>query len=84
MNADAQRVPLVLPDLGVPEVEVGVWYVAPGDHVYHGDRLVEIIVTGATFDVTAPTTGTLVERLALPRDRVAPGAILGAVIGEAE
>jgi 2-oxoglutarate dehydrogenase E2 component (dihydrolipoamide succinyltransferase)/2-oxoisovalerate dehydrogenase E2 component (dihydrolipoyl transacylase) len=79
------RVPLILPDLGVPEVEVGVWYAQPGDHIYRGDRLVEVVLTeGATFDVTAPCTGTLVNRYVMLKDRVAPGAILGAVIADAE
>jgi pyruvate/2-oxoglutarate dehydrogenase complex dihydrolipoamide acyltransferase (E2) component len=84
MNAEAERVPLILPDLGMPDVEVGVWYAQPGDHVYHGDRLVEIIVAGATFDVTAPVTGMLVERLVMPRDRITPGATLGAVVADSE
>jgi pyruvate/2-oxoglutarate dehydrogenase complex dihydrolipoamide acyltransferase (E2) component len=82
--AELSRVELVLPDLGIPLVVVGVWYVQPGDQVYHGDRLVEIIVDGATFDVTAPANGVFSERLAHTRDRVGPGAILGAVVADPE
>lgn len=75
---------LYVPDLGIACVEIGVWYARPGDHVYQGDRLVEIIVEGATVDVTAPATGTLVECLAHPRDRLAPGTVLGAVAPDPE
>jgi pyruvate/2-oxoglutarate dehydrogenase complex dihydrolipoamide acyltransferase (E2) component len=84
MNANASRIELVAPDLGVPSVGVGVWYAQLGDHVYHGDRLVEVIVNGATFDVTAPATGTLIERSVLTRDRVGPGKVLGAVLADSE
>ena len=84
MMPESSRVNLVLPDLGIPLVAVGVWYAQPGDQVYYGDRLVEVIVDGATFDVTAPATGVFAERLAHTRDRVGPGAILGAVVADPE
>ena len=29
-------------------------FVQPGEHVYEGDRLVEVLVDGATFDVIKP------------------------------
>jgi 2-oxoglutarate dehydrogenase E2 component (dihydrolipoamide succinyltransferase)/2-oxoisovalerate dehydrogenase E2 component (dihydrolipoyl transacylase) len=47
--------------------------------VYGGDRLVEVLVDGATFDVSSPATGRLVERRALPDDPVFPGQVLGTV-----
>lgn len=71
--------PIVLPDLGASPAVVSVWYVAPGDPVYAGDRVVEILTGGATFDVSSPATGRLGERYALPDDPVVPGQLLGMV-----
>jgi pyruvate/2-oxoglutarate dehydrogenase complex dihydrolipoamide acyltransferase (E2) component len=75
-----ERVPIVLPDLGVPSARLSVWFAELGDQVYEGERLVEIAVGGATFDVSAPVTGRLVERFALPPDEVSAEAVLGEVI----
>ncbi|MFO0809559.1 MAG: hypothetical protein U0746_13120, partial [Gemmataceae bacterium] len=58
-------------------VRVSVWFADPSDLVYEGDRLVEVLVGGATFDVSAPATGRLVAKLALPGDVVAPEQVLG-------
>jgi pyruvate/2-oxoglutarate dehydrogenase complex dihydrolipoamide acyltransferase (E2) component len=73
------RRPILLPDLGVRAAVLSVWFVNPGDQVYAGDRLVEILAGGATFDVPSPVTGQFVERLALPDDSLQPGQILGMV-----
>ena len=73
------RRPILLPDLGVRAAVLSVWFVNPGDQVYAGDRLVEILAGGATFDVPSPTTGQFVEKLALPDDSLQPGQILGMV-----
>jgi pyruvate/2-oxoglutarate dehydrogenase complex dihydrolipoamide acyltransferase (E2) component len=73
------RKPIVLPDLGAPTAILSVWFVDAGDPVYAGDRVVEILVDGATFDVSSPVTGTFAERLALPDDRLSPGQTLGTV-----
>ena len=73
------RRPIILPDLGVRSAVLSVWFVNPGDRVYAGDRLVEILADGATFDVSSPATGRLVEKLALPDDSLHSGQILGRV-----
>jgi pyruvate/2-oxoglutarate dehydrogenase complex dihydrolipoamide acyltransferase (E2) component len=73
------RRPIVLPDLGARSATLSVWFVDPGDTVYAGDRVVEILAGGATFDVPSPTTGRLVEKLVLPDDAVVVGQILGMV-----
>ena len=73
------RRPILLPDLGVRSAILSVWFVNPGDQVYAGDRLVEILAGGATFDVPSPANGQFVERLALPDDVLQPGQILGVV-----
>jgi pyruvate/2-oxoglutarate dehydrogenase complex dihydrolipoamide acyltransferase (E2) component len=69
----------LLPDLGVRSATLSVWFVEPGDTVYAGDRVVEILAGGATFDVPSPATGRLVEKLALPEDSLVTGQILGVV-----
>jgi pyruvate/2-oxoglutarate dehydrogenase complex dihydrolipoamide acyltransferase (E2) component len=79
---EGRRVPVILPDLGVASAWLSVWFAEPGDRVYEGDRLVEVRVGGATFDVSAPATGRLVERFALPPDPVRPQQVLGEVIIE--
>jgi pyruvate/2-oxoglutarate dehydrogenase complex dihydrolipoamide acyltransferase (E2) component len=76
------RVPVVLPDLGVESARMSVWFAEPGDAVYEGDRLVEVVVGGATFDVSSPATGRLAERFALPPDEVKPRQVLGEVIAD--
>jgi pyruvate/2-oxoglutarate dehydrogenase complex dihydrolipoamide acyltransferase (E2) component len=76
-------VPVVLPDLGALSVRVSVWFAEPGDPVYEGDRLVEVRVGGATFDISAPATGWLAERFALPPDELKPRQVLGEVVVEA-
>jgi pyruvate/2-oxoglutarate dehydrogenase complex dihydrolipoamide acyltransferase (E2) component len=70
------RKPVTMPDVGAPAA-VSVWFVAPGERVFCGDRLVEILIAGATIDVPAPATGRLLERSALPDESVAPGQVLG-------
>lgn len=71
--------PIALPDLGSPRAVLSLWYVQPGDQVFEGDRVVEVLIPGATFDVAAPATGTLGERFVLPNDPVEPGQVLGVI-----
>ena len=78
------RTAITLPELGAPAAVISVWFVAPGDAVYEGDRLVEILAGGATFDVPSPASGRLAQRLALPNDAVRPGQVLGLVEVEEE
>jgi pyruvate/2-oxoglutarate dehydrogenase complex dihydrolipoamide acyltransferase (E2) component len=73
--------PILLPELGAGPAVLSVWYAETGEHVYAGDRLVEVLVGGATFDVSAPATGRLTEKLALPDDPLVPGQVLGVVEG---
>jgi pyruvate/2-oxoglutarate dehydrogenase complex dihydrolipoamide acyltransferase (E2) component len=68
---------IVLPELGAAPVWVSAWFADLGDRVYEGDRLVEVMVRGATFDVSAPATGRLSEKRALPNDPIQPGQVLG-------
>ena len=54
------RMEILLPELGAAPAAVSVWFADPGEAVYEGDRLVEILVGGATFDVSSPATGRLI------------------------
>jgi pyruvate/2-oxoglutarate dehydrogenase complex dihydrolipoamide acyltransferase (E2) component len=73
---------VILPDLGngpaVPIV-VSHWFAARGDRVWEGERLVEVLVGPATFDVSAPVSGRLVAIHGWEDDRVEPGSVLGLV-----
>ncbi len=71
------RVAVKLPDMGTPRVTFSLWYVRPGDTVWEGDRLAEVLIPGATYDVPAPADGVLVELRAFPNDLLVPGQILG-------
>jgi 2-oxoglutarate dehydrogenase E2 component (dihydrolipoamide succinyltransferase) len=73
------RTPLTLPDLGTgaEELRVSCWLVDLGDTVDEGDRVIEILMDGITFDVLAEQSGTLahIER---PLDAVVrTGDVLG-------
>ncbi|HET6574517.1 MAG TPA: lipoyl domain-containing protein [Fimbriiglobus sp.] len=78
-NLELLMVPITLPELGSPRPVLSLWYVAPGERVYEGDRVAEVLIPGATFDVPAPTTGIVVERLALPNDTLSTGQVLGTI-----
>jgi pyruvate/2-oxoglutarate dehydrogenase complex dihydrolipoamide acyltransferase (E2) component len=73
---------VILPELGTGPAEpivVSHWYAARGDRVWEGDRLVEVLVGPATFDVSSPSTGRLAAIHGREDDRVLPGAVLGLV-----
>ena len=73
---------VILPELGTsPDVPIVVshWFAERGDEVWEGDRLVEVLVGPATFDVVAPATGRLAEIREREEDQVVPGAVLGLV-----
>jgi pyruvate/2-oxoglutarate dehydrogenase complex dihydrolipoamide acyltransferase (E2) component len=73
------RTPVLLPDLGASAVRLSLWFAEAGDTVFEGDRLVEVLVGGATFDVAAPATGRLVEKRAWTNDPLQPGQVLGVI-----
>ncbi|MBX6316339.1 MAG: biotin attachment protein [Isosphaeraceae bacterium] len=76
---------VILPDLGTgPDVPIVIshWFAAPGEEVWEGDRLVEVLVGPATFNIPVPTTGRLAEIRGEEDDRVRPGAVLGLVAVE--
>ena len=71
---------VVLPDLGTGPDEtivVSHWFAARGEIVWEGDKLVEVVVGAATFDVPAPKNGRLARVRLRTDDLVPPGAVLG-------
>ena len=73
---------VILPDLGTgPDVPIVVshWFAARGTGSGKGERLVEVLVGPATFDVPAPASGRLAEIHGREDDRVEPGSVLGLV-----
>ena len=76
---------VLLPDLGLAAGEpvlLSIWFADEGDEVVEGDRLVEVLVAGSTFDVAAPATGRLSEILAFPEDELKVGQVLGIITVE--
>ncbi len=71
------RKPIITPDLGTAAPVLNLWFARPGEEVYAGDRVVEVLLGGATVDLSAPCSGRLAEKLAWPTDPLAPGQVLG-------
>jgi pyruvate/2-oxoglutarate dehydrogenase complex dihydrolipoamide acyltransferase (E2) component len=78
------KVAIILPDVGAAPVVLSAWFADPGDAVFEGDRLVEVLVGGATFDVSSPATGHLAEKQARRNERLVPGQVLGFVDADRE
>lgn len=68
-----------LPDLGSPLARVSLWHIRPGERVYAGDRLVEVLIPGTLVDIPAPVTGTVQEWTAFPQDTIRAGESLGTI-----
>ena len=71
------REPILVPDLAAPNVVLSVWYVKPGEKVVPGDRLVELLLGSATFDLASPCAGVLIEQTAVADEVLAPGQTVG-------
>ncbi len=70
---------VILPDLGTgPDVPIVIshWFVARGGRVWEGDRLVEVLVGPATFDVPSPVSGRLADIHGREDERVEAGSVL--------
>jgi pyruvate/2-oxoglutarate dehydrogenase complex dihydrolipoamide acyltransferase (E2) component len=72
-------VPITVPELGSGRVAFSLWHAAAGDRVTEGDRVAELLLPGAVFDVPAPATGVLAERTAQPGDALGAGQVLGEI-----
>lgn len=78
--------PITLPELGAEDetIRVSVWLVHPGEEVAVGDRVVEVLIQGITFDVSAPVSGTVVKIEKSLDTVIVPGDILGWIEAEDE
>jgi len=47
--------------------------------VLEGERVVEVLGNGITFDIIAPASGRLAEKKAFAKERLAVGQVLGIV-----
>lgn len=79
------RYPITLPDLGTSgePVRISAWLIDLGQSVIAGDRVVEVLIPGITFDLEADKTGELVEICRAVDAIVEPGEILGWIACEA-
>jgi pyruvate/2-oxoglutarate dehydrogenase complex dihydrolipoamide acyltransferase (E2) component len=72
-------VPITVPDLGSPRASFSLWHVRVGDRVTEGDRVAEVLIPGAIFDISAPASGILAERTVQPNDPLTPGMVIGEI-----
>lgn len=81
----SDRVPVVAPDLqaGSEPVVLGQWHAEPGDRVFAGDSVLELIVPGLTVSVNSPADGTLVEICRQASSPLQPGDVLAWVAPDA-
>ena len=76
---ESRSVPITVPELGSPRAAFSLWHVRIGDRVTEGDRVAEVLIPGAVFDISAPTSGVLTERTTQPGDAIRPGQVIGLV-----
>ncbi len=55
------RVPIVCPDFGESDVRIGVWMASEGMAVVSGEPLLDLVLPGLVWTVTAPGDGRLVQ-----------------------
>lgn len=58
--------PMTTPDVGAADLRVSVWLIDAGDRAEQGERIVELLTPGMTFDVAMPIAGRIaaIERAA--------------------
>ncbi|MBN73923.1 MAG: hypothetical protein CME32_32115 [Gimesia sp.] len=71
--------PITVPPLENQDqkLTVSLWLTRTGEPVNRGDRVVELLIPGVTFDVAAPCTGTLACCECRSGDEVHEGTVLG-------
>ncbi|MCA9015159.1 MAG: lipoyl domain-containing protein [Planctomycetaceae bacterium] len=71
--------PIVVPALGNAQrrLTVSLWLTRVGEPVVTGDRVVELLIAGVTFDVVSPCTGVVVACECQPGVEVEAGTVLG-------
>ncbi len=59
------------------KLTVSLWLTRVGEEVARGDRVVELLIPGVTFDVAAPCSGTLAQYECHSGEEVHEGTVLG-------
>lgn len=79
MNVPNDWTPIVLPELGSGEdpVRVSTWLVDVDETVELGERLVDVLIPGISFSVSAPVAGALAKIERPSNSRVQSGDVLG-------
>jgi pyruvate/2-oxoglutarate dehydrogenase complex dihydrolipoamide acyltransferase (E2) component len=75
---------IVIPDFALPETPLTVcgWLVAPGERVYEGDRVLEVLAGEVTIDLGSPAAGVLAEQLVTEDEPVTVGQVVGRIAVE--
>ena len=76
------RVEFELPDIGVvpsDEIVVSFWHVEEDEEFVEGNDLMEVSTHKATFNISAPSTGKLIEILVQEGDAVSPGNVIAII-----
>jgi pyruvate/2-oxoglutarate dehydrogenase complex dihydrolipoamide acyltransferase (E2) component len=60
-------------------VVLSFWFARPGDDLFEGERVVEVLCDGITFDVATPATGQLAEQFVFINDALTAGQMLGTI-----
>ena len=80
MNSLSQS-SIIAPDIGAEDqtVRLSCWLVDIGDEINAGDRIVELVLNGITFDISAEVSGILT-KIELSKDsEIQPGMKLGEI-----
>jgi len=74
-------VAIVVPQLGLEgqPLHVSLWFVDVGQEVLAGDRLLEVMLPGMTFDISATCNGTLAAIDVREGASIAEGETLGKI-----
>jgi pyruvate/2-oxoglutarate dehydrogenase complex dihydrolipoamide acyltransferase (E2) component len=72
-------VPIILPEVGAGDqtIRISCWLVDRGESVERDERVVELLISGITFDVSAPASGVLTQIEKTTACQVTPGNVLG-------
>lgn len=73
------RIPILVPDLGTEQetLRISAWLVEPGQAIVVGERLVELLIPGITYDISAAQNGELVSIVRHVDAIVSTGDVIG-------
>lgn len=73
------RSPILVPQLGCAGqyLKLSLWLSRVGEQVITGDRIVELLIPGITFDVESPCSGIIVSCEFQSGAKVREGSVLG-------